>query len=487
MSRFGKHVLVAGFVAWIAIPLVLIGIGIQSGFSALEQRPATQLPRLSAGALVDPRLYSEVADAFADRVPLRAEALALDTWFDLNIFRDSPNPAVLMGTDGWLFHRQSVVGPRRPEAAQEAVSTLRKLSRILAASGRQLVLLVAPTKDAIYPEYLGPSEGLAQPGREARQRVRTLLQQAELPGYIDLWQALEELKATTDEAIYWRHDTHWTSKSVVEVSRQVVDLLDPTLWDETAIRVQHNQRYRGDLARMTGLPTWDHGTLYSVQREVQVEQANQQGSRGVQFSTTGSQARLRRRVLGVYDSFGEKWLEMLPQYFDDSTWIAWSELPKERLRSIAAELASADVLVLETAERALIGRFSTRARGLSGHLVGQLLDELPVIDLVPLTQAASSKLAPIEISLRAAAVDVDRYFVAKLGLSTHASSAHTIRLDARGLNGTWHHTPRHVLESPRGGWVVVAPLSMTARAVRIQPTMLNVGSFGLVELGDPSG
>ncbi|MEM7587599.1 MAG: hypothetical protein AAF560_29695, partial [Acidobacteriota bacterium] len=479
MSPAGQRLVVTAFAVGLGLPLCLLVLGVDSGFAALEKRPPARIPGWSIGSSVEPAFYADVAHAFADRVPLRVEAVVLDAWLDVELFGDSPNPEVLLGADGWLFRRQAVVGPRRPEALERAVDTVGRVSRILATSGRQLVFLVAPDKAAIYPEKLGPSADLARPGSLSRQRARALLQEAEMPGYLDLWTAMEQLKQVSAETTYWPRDTHWKPESIVEGARLIAGALDPALWDADAVAVEPGMRHRSDLAGMIGLPRQEQGTSYEVRRNVEVRRAGAADKSPVRLVTHGAEPLFRPRVLAVTDSFGDDWLGILSQYFADSTWISWSELPRERLVSIVNELARTEVVIIETVERAMIGRWSRRSRGLPSHLVARLLDDLPSTPLELPPAASGPSQIRLQPALSAAQrSESERYLV--LDLAADESAARRLRVEARDPRD-WQRVPSRVVPYA-GGWRVVSPLPAGTRQLMIRPSLASVAAARVVDI-----
>ncbi len=477
MRRPDKTVVVAAFIAWLTIPLLLMMLGVESRFLELEKRSPASLPSNAVSRLADSLFYTEVAAAFRDRVPLRVPALGLDAWIDLEIFGDSPNPEVLIGSDGWLFDRQSVIGVcEKPIQPRRVVANFVEISRVLRASGRRFVVVVAPNKEAIYPERLGAAGPLAHCAQEWRQEIRALLSSADLPDYIDLWGAMEGLKARANEDIYWPHDTHWTSESAIEVSRLIVEQLRPGLWDDGVVRSRPHSS-PGDLASKIGLPTSIERTLYEVERDVRVKIVARKKGRLRRLSTVGkNQRRFKPNVLSIYDSFGLRYLGMLPQFLRRSTWVSWRGLPNGKLTSIIDEFVRANVVVLESVERSLASRFSGSARNVPAHLIAALLDELPRTALAP------SALPDGAFDLPPAGTDSSRYVVFDIGPLVDEATALRIRAAAQDSDGTWGHVAIHVVKSPQGERRVVVRLSATARAVRIRPPKLDVGDVSLVDL-----
>ncbi len=486
MTRRSQMVVVAAFAVWLTVPLVLAAFGVGSNFSELEERHLTALPAWSVDRLIDSELYKDLARAFGDRVPLRVSALSLDAWIDLAVFGDSPNPDVLIGRDGWLFDRWSVVGvgeattvPQDEVATtpRDIVSQLTEMSRILDASGRRLIVLIVPDKESIYPELLGPIDSVAKTSRAWRQELQAAFADANLPGYIDGWQAMEALKARSDEDIYWPNDTHWTSGGALEATRQIVDRLDPTLWDESAVKSRPGGHH-GDLAKLIGLPTWIESTEYWLKRNVRVKIVAQEKSRRRMVALNKRTRRFMPQVLSIHDSFGARYLSMLPQYLAKSTWISWIRgIPDGKLVSIVDEFARADVIILESVERLLASRLPGNTGYLPAHLLGTLFDDLPRIELGPVGGSQSDR-----IDLPPAESDTSRYFVFDIGPTVKEATVLGIRTDVMVGDMTWTKAAVHVVRSSDGGRRVVARLPADAVAVKIRPSKFEVDVVSLVDV-----
>ena len=451
MNRPSRILVTSAFAAWLATPLVLIALGTDSRFAALEKRRPAKLPELSAGAILEPGLYAGLADYFADRVPLRAKAVAADSWIDLHVFGDSPNTDVLLGAGDWLFSRESMM-PVCGETTSppEVVAQVRKLDRILRASGRRFIFLVAPNKEAVYPEHLGPAASLAGCARDFRRQLRPLLGQAELTGYVDLWQALERLKQRAERDIYWPHDTHWTPEAALEVTRRIVERLDPALWDESQVIIRPGGSHRGDLADMLGLPARRPAIAHRVERGVEV---TSRGGRFLRTSTKG--AAFPERVTVIDDSFGRTYREALSQFLSTGTWInARSSTNPGYRAAMAGQIAGADVVILEIVERALAEFLGGYWQDLPSRLVGEMLSDLPAVELDLRRVLKGVPPSRIDLDLPAAAPGIARYLIVDLETVDRRPSL-LARLP-----------PRTALRLPGQRWQNVRAVELSAQAGR---------------------
>ena len=483
MSRFSQALVASAFAAWLATPLILLLLGHTSDFAELEKRPAAESPKLTAAALFDSRFYAGLTATFADRIPLRVEAVAADAWIDMQLFGDSPSPGVLLGKEGWLFSRDSIMARCDDDVTpREVVASLRQIDRIFRASGRRFLLLIAPNKEAIYPEYLGSAEGLTACTRNFRREVRSLLEGAGIAEYIDLWEVLESLKARTDGEVYWPHDTHWTSESALEATRQIVERLAPDLWDESEMVISPARGHRGDLADVIGLPTWDYTRSHDVDRAGRVATVKRHRGRFTRLAAPGEA--FPQPVLVVLDSFGRMIQGNLAQFLADSTWIAWPTLSSKASGSMIRQFSRAEVIIVQSVERALSARFGRRGKELAIHLAGHLLGELPATrldfeqargrgyQLQPRGLVPEAGATRVIFDLPARASGVDRYVV----VAFDRSEIHPV-IEVKRRGQRWQDAGTLELKPMSGRQrvgVVIPPAAELVSIRRITTTMREV-------------
>ena len=156
------------------------------------------------------------------------------------------------GTDGWLFFSGDQVlddlkGRLHLSAAekQQFLQTAASKKAWLKRQGIAYMLLIAPNKQSIYPEYLPRHYQQAQ----KTSRLDDLLDQIKKPadsGLLDLRPLLRENRSKT--RLYDRSDTHWNSWGAYFAYQQIMD------------RVQ--QLFPGFTGRrsFSFLPAWKNGS-----------------------------------------------------------------------------------------------------------------------------------------------------------------------------------------------------------------------------------
>src|SRR5262249_32737262 len=138
-----------------------------------EERLAAPLPKLKWDQNSLAALPSSFEKFFNDRLAFRIQLVRWRNYLKMRLFVISPTPAVVVGKDGWLFceaHFDSNTSRERvPMTSTELASwkeVFEQRAHYLADKGIRYLVVVAPEKAQIYPEFL--PERLRLRGRPAR-------------------------------------------------------------------------------------------------------------------------------------------------------------------------------------------------------------------------------------------------------------------------------------------------------------------------------
>ncbi|MBX3397128.1 MAG: hypothetical protein KF873_00185 [Gemmataceae bacterium] len=163
---------------------------------------------------------------FNDRVGFRPELLDLRRRILLDTLGDSTADLVWVGRDGWLFTNS--IGPNSlpmpPVEVEQRlagwVQALRARRDWLAARGIRYVVVVAPEKSSVYPEFL-PDAIRRHPPPE----IGAILRERLGPEIIlDPADAIRAAKPTTPR-LYFQLDTHWIDPGAFVAYRELGDWL----------------------------------------------------------------------------------------------------------------------------------------------------------------------------------------------------------------------------------------------------------------------
>ncbi len=342
-------------------PVALFVLGLRG--APIENRSATPPPTPEAGRLFDPEFYDHIEDYAVDVMPLRAELVETDAATDIGLWRESPNPDVGLGADGWLFLVDSWRDGCAPEAKASLVTEeLVAVVRILEASGRATVLTVAPNKATAYPDHLGPLAEQAACLEAVRAGAQAELARAG-SDYIDLFAVVaEERDRDRTGSLYYADDTHWKPTLTMTAASRLVDHFDPGLWDPTVVDASSETRI-GDLTSLIGRPDPTTHERLAVDRAGpdprRLDGNDRLGPNDWRSGTIDSV--LPGHTLVVHDSFlapAEPWLAA---YLERSRFVDWTradELATEDETWLVDQLAEADRVILQLVERNLLGRYA---------------------------------------------------------------------------------------------------------------------------------
>ncbi len=194
---------------------------------------------------------------FADRTGFRKELLRLRRHAINGTLGDTTSDLVIPGRDGWLF--MNVAGPSGLPAVQpdrradlrEWAESLEERRSWLAERGIKYVVVVAPEKSSVYPEFL-PEWVRRHPPPD-----NTAILKETVP-LVDPLPAILAAKATGQQ-LYFRKDSHWTDAGAFPAYTELGKILAREL---PGFRTKPIARFRPnplrvelcDMARALGLP-----------------------------------------------------------------------------------------------------------------------------------------------------------------------------------------------------------------------------------------
>ncbi|MHC4199963.1 MAG: alginate O-acetyltransferase AlgX-related protein [Planctomycetota bacterium] len=203
------------------------------------------------------------------------------------------NEKVLIGREGWLFHKPGLLYPAGPDfrsaraerdATDAGVKRWDPLPAILAfrdeleARGIALVVVPIPVKPQIYPERLTRlyDRSLGPPGNSGQEEFFRRLE-AEGVTVLDFARTLWDAKALGE--VYMPLDTHWTPSGMATFAEALAEELVrryPRIRGERPFETrQRTVANRGDVYEMLELPPWPR--RYEP-REVALERVVDAGS-----------------------------------------------------------------------------------------------------------------------------------------------------------------------------------------------------------------
>ena len=268
-------------------------------------------------------------DAINDRLPLRATALKLDSFIDRTLFKEqtafggSATPEVLEGSDGYLFLAGAFDNACNSHGTPVSVSaSLRRFAEIILKSGRKIVVTVAPDKSSVMTDKLPMNNPKAECWKTHQDQLWNALNEALIPGFIDLRTIFRNTESKNRTPLYLRQDSHWNQEGSLVALEKVVSAFQPGVWNKSEIRYNGPTEYTGDLETIRGGTKTDEAPVFGVNRpqisvvKSQYDAGYTPGYRRLSEMSGPSGSLVSGKSLLFFDSFGMAAIEQIVPYFE---------------------------------------------------------------------------------------------------------------------------------------------------------------------------
>ena len=351
-------------------PGLIILAGGAGGPLAREQ--SAQVPSLSQGW----HFFYVTTRYLTQRLPLRQRAVDANTWISNNVFGAPPrygntaqnardkalpfggvnaananggyaqtggarasHPIAVVGRDGWIFLQGEIDNVcHSPVGFHTATARWARFLRIVRASGRHVVLLVAPEKSTIYPEQVAPNTISWKCAHRRKPLLWDEIEAMRNPDVIPLRQRLVELKdRSRGEPIYEPLGSHWNDVGALELVRAAVRRVGGGIAVKPDEVRSGTRDYKSDISPFAG----------------KGEQVKPGPARTI-VRAPGAPV-IGGATLFLHDSYGDAAGPMLIPYFGDlhgATFLALNQ------HAIVGLLGRADTVIVETVERDFLKRSS---------------------------------------------------------------------------------------------------------------------------------
>jgi alginate O-acetyltransferase complex protein AlgJ len=338
------------------------------------------------------QFFGDTTAWFTDHIPLRREGIDANTRLSRKVFGQAPvygpsatgtgpagvagtgtaadgnaanpsavrYPKVVAGTDGWLYAGDDFdFACHAPNPIATEFAQLARLERMVTASGRRFIFATAPNKSTIVPEHL-PQNYLGKDcWPPVRERFWRYVAAHPLAGSIDLRSSLERQQEAQGAPIYLQTDSHWTQLGGIVFAQELANALDPTLLKGSTVVHSGDPIGGGDLARLLGEPGTQAIPTWQLERPGVTGDITKDNLIGpvpvrVRNTTTGVPLYPKRTVI-LGDSFTNASRHNLFALFAD---VRSVQISVASPQTVAAEVAKAEVVVVEIVERNIIGNAS---------------------------------------------------------------------------------------------------------------------------------
>lgn len=234
--------------------------GFQEKVSPGEKRTLASLPKISGKRIGE---FPAAFELFInDHLFLRQQLVQAQSYSRYKAFGLSANPRTIAGKDGWLYlahgwceqdiRHQLVASPAELQAWRRVT---KQRSDWFGSNGIKYLLVAAPNKDTIYPEYLPDSH---KPIREDSRldRISSAIRTAPDVEYADLKATMQAAKAHEQRLVYYKTDTHWNElgafyayRALLNQLKQSYPELEPMSFGDISI---HSGKFSGDCSDNMG-------------------------------------------------------------------------------------------------------------------------------------------------------------------------------------------------------------------------------------------
>ncbi|PZS16522.1 MAG: hypothetical protein DLM57_10170 [Pseudonocardiales bacterium] len=335
-----------------------------SGYRAqqIENRPLTKFPSIHDGWKALPEFGVWATDHLAGR----KQAVAANTQVAQHVFREPPSdtgpakaggyPQVIQGRDGWLFLGDDISVRCKSAANQsDIVARMKKLSDIVTKSGRKFLIMIAPDKTSVYPQYL-PKSYLGQAcARLYTDRFWSAFDKNPTPGYVDARTPLINQAKTSPTPLYRRKDSHWDLEGISIEAQLLGTALDPALQSGTHVVDEGTYSPIGDLTYLLGQPQKDplpakvlvrDGVTLSPGSDLTLQRNK---LTHVRHTSTGAPL-YQPKTLILGDSFTDTSKKYVSQYFADLTLLH----NRSSITNVANAMIGQQTVIVQMAERLAI-------------------------------------------------------------------------------------------------------------------------------------
>ncbi len=363
IRRWADRVLVALFLLIICLPTADQIARLDHTRPPEEKRVLAPLPKVRWATIAElPRSWEAY---YNDHFGFRNRLVRLHNFLMVFWLRSSPSTQIILGRHGFLFYAgdQALDYYRgvRPFTHEDLVYRQRVLEQRrdwLAARGIRLLVVVAPDKETIYPEYMPRQFNRVSKESRLDQLLRHLAANSKVE-VLDLRGPLREGRRRRQ--VYARTDTHWSGYGAFIAYHEIMSRV--ARWYPqaeplplSAFRVARHVA-GGDLAVLIGLEgvlQEEHTKLMPrAPRRARKGDANPLirlpvGWKPLPMVEERPGADLPRAVM-FRDSFAYSLIPLLSEHFRRITYLS-----EFRFDVPAIELEHPDVVILELAERRLM-------------------------------------------------------------------------------------------------------------------------------------
>ncbi len=344
-----KKLFICLFICFILLPNILILLGVE--FHSDENRNLTEKPKLTIQNINN--FSSDYMSYYEDNMPFKSILVKCNAFIDVNFFSTSPEKAVILGKDGWLFYNSQFKEESNTledyinsetisiEKLENCKNNLTAMKDFCDNEDILFVFMIAPNKMTIYGEQFMPDKYQPESKNTKADILVSYLKENTDLNIVYPKDSL--LKYKNHINLYYKLDSHWNALgSYIGYQELYKSIFSKKLPEFEDIEYSEQVIRSGDLSEMI-----KYDQLYDTQYSVSYND-------DISFSLEGSYDDFYsisnngqgKKLLIFRDSFALALEQYLVKDFSEAHFV-WS-------RSFNKELVQAeqpDIVVFEIAER----------------------------------------------------------------------------------------------------------------------------------------
>jgi hypothetical protein len=226
--RGSDAALVFSFALAICLPLAGLVLHLDTGFELEENRELATFPKLELNRAKLAKYAAQLETFFNDQFGFRKRLIHWLSLVKVAALGVSPSPKVVLGQRGWLFYGDvdtpyyRALTPLSDRQLDEWRDRLVERHEWLAARGIPYLIVFAPLKSTIYPEFMPQAYNRVRNESRLDQLVAYLKAHSNLT-VLDLRAPLRDERAR--HQVYYRTDTHWNNRGAFVGYQQIMSAL----------------------------------------------------------------------------------------------------------------------------------------------------------------------------------------------------------------------------------------------------------------------
>lgn len=235
MTKKGRIIYISAFLVLCLIPSAGLLMGGWEEPAKNEDRAHAPDIRLEDGRL-NTQFLPQAGSWFEDNFAWRREIVTANAKLRAGIFKESAEDGVILGTDGWLYYKDSLNDyTGKDQLSDRALYDIARCAKITqdycSCLGIDYLFTIAPNKATLYPEHMPYYFAHKVSDTSNRIRLQAFLEE-EGVHYLDLTQVLEEEVQRRKESpaeddvlpyLYHKRDSHWTAEGAAIAAEAILD------------------------------------------------------------------------------------------------------------------------------------------------------------------------------------------------------------------------------------------------------------------------